>query len=116
MNNNTIGTYIWLALTALMVGVLLLADGGGDAVTIDATIADLQVQAATLISTPPQIPTPNLDGIQWPTGIALPMLIVGAALALLVAMCRSSGGSSVLSARRHLPFQYQVQAKDLDAS
>ena len=107
MRNDTLSTYIWLILMALLVLALRTADGGIDA---------LLTRAVSLFST---AMTNTIDGAsvpEWQFGSFWPLLILGGILAVCWQVMRSgaSDGTAVTGVRKHLAIEYKLWAKDLD--
>ena len=110
MKNDTLSTYIWLILMALLVLALRTADGGMDAlltqaVSLVSTATTSAVSAAQETSLP-----------EWQFGSFWFLLVVGGVLAVCwqVIRPRSGDGTAVAGVRKHLAIEYKLQAKDLD--
>ncbi len=110
MKNDTLSTYIWLILMALLVLALRTADGGIDA---------LFTQAVSLLSTAMTSAVSSIDGANLPTwqfGLFWPLLAVGGVLAVCWQVLRSGSGdgTAIAGVRKHLAIEYKLRAKDLD--
>ncbi len=110
MKNDTLSTYIWLILMALLVMALRTADGG-----IDALLTPIM----HLVSTATTSAVSAVDGTslpEWQFGSFWFLLAVGGVLAVCwqVIRPRSGDDTAVTGVRKHLAIEYKLQAKDLD--
>lgn len=109
MNNNTLGTYIWIGVMLVLLIILRTADGGMD--TLIAQVDSLLLSATTTA-------TDTIDGASAPAVPLLamwPMLVVGALLAVGWNMRKSGDGGGGIGTRKYLAVECQLWAKDLDA-
>ena len=104
MKNDTISTYIWIILMALLILALRTADGG-----LSGAIEQIDTLFLAATTSAVSAPVPHL-------GAFLPLLAIGGVLAVGWAIFRSGSedGASSLAARKYLALQYKLQAKDLD--
>ena len=108
MRNDTLSTYIWLILMALLVLALRTADGGIDA---------LLTPAMHLLSTASTSAVSAVDGTsvpEWRLSAFWPLLVIGGVLGVCWQVMRPGDGTAITGVRKHLAIEYKLQAKDLD--
>ncbi|MCH9663260.1 MAG: hypothetical protein K0U66_06340 [Gammaproteobacteria bacterium] len=109
MNNNTWGTWAWIAVMLVLIIILRTADGGMDGVIT-------QLEGLLLAVT--ETATGTVGGVSAPAVPALPVWAMLGITALLIAggvMVRKSGGDARSGVRKYLAVECQLWAKDLDA-